>query len=41
MVPQYCSHGYAGMPAVPATIFISGETLGYWTPRTTFTDYVF
>ena len=23
MVPQYCSYGSAGMPAMPATIFMS------------------
>ena len=23
MVPQYCSYGFAGVPAVPATIFMS------------------
>ena len=23
MVPQYCSYGSAGVPAVPATIFLS------------------
>ena len=23
MVPQYCSYGSAGVPAVPATIFMS------------------
>ena len=25
MVPQYCSYGSAGVPAVPATIFMSGS----------------
>ena len=32
MVPQYCSYGSAGMPAVPATIFMSARdtSLGYF-----------
>ena len=25
MVPQFCSYGSAGVPAVPATIFMSGK----------------
>ena len=28
MVPQYCSYGSAGVPAVPATIFMSGRNRG-------------
>ena len=26
MVPQYCSYGSTGVPAVPATIFMSAQT---------------
>ena len=30
MVPQYCSYGSAGVPAVPATIFMSGGDIFRW-----------
>ena len=29
MVPQYCSYGSAGAPAVPATIFMSEPKLNH------------
>ena len=34
MVPQYCSYGSAGVPAVPATIFMSACIKEYFQTET-------